>query len=210
MYKNNREGKGVMPFLSQKMESWMHRMVAKSKFRGNTVLEIGAGTLNQLKYELPASPVYDIVEPFRELYEDSPYLSKIRAVYEDISQIPKECKYDRIISIATYEHILNLHEVLEQTRSFLNPGGVHVAAIPNEGHFLWKLGWMCTTGLAFRLKYGLDYSVIIKHEHVNNADEIEAMLKQYYNIAKRHVFGLSKRLCLYRVYTCYGAERSNL
>ncbi|MCL2057335.1 MAG: class I SAM-dependent methyltransferase, partial [Oscillospiraceae bacterium] len=121
-YKDNREGKGIMAFLSQKMDTWMHRKVAQSMFSGNTVLEIGAGTLNQLKYELPAHPVYDIVEPFKKLYADSPYLSKIWAVYDDISQIPKENKYDRIISIAAYEHILNLSEALEHTTSLLSPG----------------------------------------------------------------------------------------
>jgi len=189
-----------MPFLSQKMESWMHRMVAKSKFHGNAVLEIGAGTLNQLKYEISAQPIYDIVEPFKKLYEDSPYLSEIRNVYEDISQIPPENGYDRIISIAAYEHILNLPTVLEKTKELLNPGGWHIIAIPNEGHFLWKMGWACTTGLAFRLKYKLDYSIIIKHEHVNEADEIECMLKQYYEIKKCQVLGISKGLCLYRVY----------
>ena len=204
MYKKNREGKGIMSFLSQRMESWMHRMVAKSKFDGNTVLEIGAGTLNQLKYEISVQPVYDIVEPFKELYADSPYISRIRNIYKDISYIPKESKYDRIVSIAAYEHILNLPEVLQQTKALLKPSGIHCIAIPNEGYFLWKLGWMCTTGLAFRLKYRLDYSVIIKHEHVNEADEIETILEQYFNVAKCQVFGLSKKLCLYRVYTCYG------
>ena len=203
MYKDNREGKGFMSFLSQKMESWMHRVVAKSKFDGNTVLELGAGTLNQLRYEISSQPVYDIVEPFKKLYEGSSYLSNIRNIYEDISHIPHENKYDRIISVATYEHILNLPDVLEKTKVLLNPGGAHIVAIPNEGHFLWKLGWMCTTGLAFRLKYNLDYSVIIKHEHVNEADEIESMLKQHYKIAKCKVFGISKRISLYRVYICH-------
>jgi len=203
MYKDNRQGRGFMSALSQKVESWMHRMVAKSKFDRNTVLEIGAGTLNQLKYELPAQPVYDIVEPFKKLYEDSPYLANVRTVYDDISHIASQSKYDRIISIATYEHILNLPEVLEKSRELLADNGIHVVAIPNEGHFLWKLGWKCTTGLAFSLKYKLDYSVIIKHEHVNNADEIEHMLGQYYKVTDCRVFGISKKLCLYRVYTCH-------
>jgi hypothetical protein len=127
MYKDNREGKGLMSFLSQKIESWMHRMVAKSKFDGNYVLEIGAGTLNQLKYELSEQPFYDIVEPFDKLYIGSPYLSKIRKIYDDIYKIPDENKYDRIISIATYEHIINLPEVLEKTKRLLkyknNTGG---------------------------------------------------------------------------------------
>ena len=202
-YKDNREGKDIMSFLARKIESWIHMVVAKSKFDGNTVLEIGAGTLNHLKYEISSQPIYDIVEPFKNLYIDSKFLPQIRGIYADIFQVPKENKYDRIISIGTYEHILNLPEVLEQTKTLLNLRGRHMIAIPNEGYFLWKLSWMCTTGIAFRLKYGLDYSVIIKHEHVNEADEIEAMLEQYYNIEKCRVFGLSKKLCLFRVYTCY-------
>jgi hypothetical protein len=207
MYKDNREGRSIMSYLSQKMESWMHRMVAKSKFSGNTILEIGAGTLNQLKYEIAAHPVYDIIEPFYELYKDSPYISRIRKIYEDISQIPEENKYDRIISIAAFEHILNLPEVLEKAKILLknrnnDRGGIMIIAIPNEGHFLFKLGWMCTTGLAFRLKYNLDHSIIRNYEHVNQADEIEALLGQYYKILKCQVFGLTKSLCLYRVYTC--------
>jgi hypothetical protein len=202
MYKDNREGKGAMPSLSQRMESWMHRAAAKSKFHGNTVLEIGAGTLNQLPHELAANPVYDIVEPFKALYAGSPYIANLRNIYEDVSQIPPGAKYDRILSIAAYEHILNLPEMLERTVSLLSPEGVHIVAIPNEGRFLWKLGWKCTTGLAFRQKYGLDYSVIMKHEHVNTADEIEAALKQYFTIQKCRVFGVTKTWCLYRVYIC--------
>jgi SAM-dependent methyltransferase len=203
MYKDNREGKGIMSFLSQKMESWMHKQVAKNCFPGNYVLEIGSGTLNHLKYELFVQPEYDIVEPFKKLFEKSSYLSKVRNIYEDISQVPNVNKYDRIISIAAYEHILNLPEVLEKAKILLKPDGVHVIAIPNEGHFLWRLAWSCTTGLSFRLKYNLDYSVIMRYEHVNSADEIDMLLKQYYINIKCRIFGLSKRLCLYRVYFCH-------
>ena len=32
----------------------------------------------------------------------------------------------------------------------------------------FKLGWKLTTGLGFRAKYGLDYSKIMSHEHLNS------------------------------------------
>ncbi|MCL2008652.1 MAG: class I SAM-dependent methyltransferase [Treponema sp.] len=202
MYKDNRQGKGIMSFLSQSVESWMHKIVSKYRFDNNYVLEIGAGTLNQLKYEISSHPVYDIVEPFTSLYTDSPYLHIIRNKYNDISVIPLENKYDRIISIATFEHILNLPEVLLQIKKLLSPSGIHSVAIPNEGYFLFRLGWMCTTWLAFRIKYKLPYFPIAEHEHVNQADEIENLLREHFSIIKCQVFGLSKKLCLYRVYTC--------
>ncbi|NJK97317.1 MAG: class I SAM-dependent methyltransferase, partial [Bacteroidales bacterium] len=67
-HKGNREGKGIASFLSQKIESWMHRKVAKDvkKNSNKSTLEIGAGTLNQLKFE--KAYYYEIVEPFKDLY----------------------------------------------------------------------------------------------------------------------------------------------
>jgi len=53
---------------------------------GKVTLEIGAGTLNQLRYEPDISPD-DIIEPFRELYEGGPDLKRIRFFYTDIAEI---------------------------------------------------------------------------------------------------------------------------
>ena len=52
-YKKNREGKTSATYLSQKMETWMHKKVAKDikGIYNKSTLEIGAGTLNQLGYE---------------------------------------------------------------------------------------------------------------------------------------------------------------
>ena len=49
-YKDNREGKGLFNFLSSGMESWAHKIISK-KFEKSKILEVGAGTLNHLKYE---------------------------------------------------------------------------------------------------------------------------------------------------------------
>ncbi len=89
-YKENRDGGSAASGLAQKLESWMHRKVAADagpNFTGST-LEIGAGTLNQLKYEKHGGK-YDIVEPFRELYEGSPDLARVNTVYSDISRDPR-------------------------------------------------------------------------------------------------------------------------
>ena len=65
----------------------MHKRVAEDLRRVNhSTLEIGAGTLNHLAYERDSGP-YDIVEPFRELYEASPNIRRIRNVYTDVSGI---------------------------------------------------------------------------------------------------------------------------
>ena len=140
-YKKNREGETSASSLAQKMEAWLHKKVAFDVLNDHTksTLEIGAGTLNQLKYE--QTEPYDIIEPFSELYQNSQYLNKINHIYSDIDEISKSIKYSRITSIATFEHILDLPKVVAKTCLLLNNKGVLRVAIPNEGTFLWKLGW---------------------------------------------------------------------
>ncbi len=204
-YKSNREGQTTASSLAQKMESWLHKQVANDIVSsGNSeraTLELGAGTLNQLKYE-PAGQSYDIVEPFAGLYKDSPLLVRIRKIYADISEVPKSCRYDRITSVATLEHVCNLPDLVAQSGLLLSENGVLLASVPSEGTLLWKLGWMLTTGLEFRLKHGLDYGLLMKHEHVNTADEIEEVLNYFFEDVTCKVFGLSKRFSLYRYYKC--------
>jgi hypothetical protein len=201
-YASNRNGETSAASLSQRMEMWMHRKVAKDVLtcRNKSTLEIGAGTLNQLLYE-KTSP-YDIVEPFKELYEGSPLLNLVNDIYSDIEDIPADKRYDRITSIATFEHILNLPSVVARTCLIIKNEGVLRVAIPNEGTFLWKLGWKLTTGLEFRLKYNIDYGLLMKYEHVNSAREIEEVLKYFYNNVKGFWFGISKGFAFYRFYEC--------
>ena len=107
-YKSNREGQTTASSLAQRMESWLHRQVASDvanpQDSAKVTLELGAGTLNQLPYE-PTIHSYDIVEPFTDLYKNSPLLGKVRNIYSDISEVPSSCRYDRITSVATLEHV---------------------------------------------------------------------------------------------------------
>ncbi len=202
-YLSNREGKYRTTSLSQKLESWMHKKVASDlKIKGDSrsTLEIGAGTLNQLAYE-NSSGNYDIVEPFKELYEGSPYLSRVNDIYADIAEVQPDLKYDRITSIATFEHIMDLPLVVAQASQHLEEGGTIRVAIPNEGTIMWRLGTM-VTGAEFKKKYGLDYQVLMKYEHVNTAGEIEEVLKYFFHHVKVSVFGISKGLAFYRFYEC--------
>ncbi len=205
-YKSNREGQTNASSLAQRMESWLHRQVANdvSNRQGlaKVTLELGAGTLNQLQYE-PTVHSYDIVEPFTDLYKSSPLLGKVRNIYSDISEVPSNCSYDRITSVATLEHVCNLPEVIARSGLLLAANGVLRASVPSEGTLLWTLGWKLTTGLEFKLKYGVDYGLLMKHEHINTAKEIEEVLEYFFKEIKCKVFGISKSISLYRYYECH-------
>ena len=51
-------------------------MISNKQIHNEEILEIGAGTLNHLKYEKNYS-VYDIVELFKNLYQDSIEIKKL-------------------------------------------------------------------------------------------------------------------------------------
>jgi hypothetical protein len=106
--KRNREGKTTATSFSMKMERWLHKQTAADVGKSKNVLtlEIRAGTLNQFNYE--NTTPYDIVEPMPELYAGSPHLFKVRKIYNDIEDVSTDNNYERIISIATFEHITNL------------------------------------------------------------------------------------------------------
>ena len=117
-YKNSREGNSQILGLAKRAERWMHKKVAEDVRDGPTksTLEIGAGTLNQLPFE-PPSPSYDIVEPFHDLYQASPQLHRIRNIYHDIAEVPRDAAYDRITSVAVLEHVCDLPELVARRGS---------------------------------------------------------------------------------------------
>jgi hypothetical protein len=66
------------------------------------------------------------------------------------------------------------------------------------------MGTKLFTRIEFKLKYKLDYGVIMKYEHVNTAEEIEEVLNYFYKAVTCSVFGISKLLAFYRFYECKG------
>jgi SAM-dependent methyltransferase len=183
--------RGSDPFLAVVLclEGWMHRQIAAGRSSGS-ILEIGAGTLNHVAWE-PQCGRYEVVEPFRELYRDSPHLPRVAALYADIREVPHQNRYDRVLAVAVLEHLTDLPATVARSALLLAPGGVFQAGIPSEGGFLWGAVWRCTTGLLFRLRTGLNYGALMRYEHVNNADEIQEVLKHFFASVRVRRFPLS-------------------
>jgi SAM-dependent methyltransferase len=98
-------------------------------------------------------------------------------MYESVTEIPREAKYDRILSIAVLEHLTDLPRVVAAAGIRLRPDGIFQAGIPSEGGVMWGLGWRLSTAIAFRVRTGLAYADIMRHEHVNTASEILAVCR---------------------------------
>ena len=176
-YRINREGSGAVEGLAQRLERWMHARVAE--LPGGPILELGAGTLNHLRYESP-DDAYDVVEPFHELFAGRPEMGRVRSFFDDVGDIPADRSYHRIVSVAVLEHLTDLPRDLAGATLHLRPDGAFQAGIPTEGGLLWWIGWRFSTGISYRLRTGLDYGVVMRHEHVNRAPEILALLRHLY------------------------------
>lgn len=176
-YLLNREGLKPAEKISSYLEGWMHNKIARYSIYPS--LELGAGTLNHLEFERNAIH-YDIVEPFTNLYRHGERQSLIGKSYQTLSGIPKRKKYKRIFSIAVLEHMVDLPKELSLACDLLDDDGVFLAGIPSEGGFLWHLGWRVSTGLSYYIRNRLDYGELMRHEHVNTADEIITLIKLFF------------------------------
>lgn len=182
------------------MEQWMHKKVAAGQ--GGNTLEVGAGTLNHLCFEL-LEDNYDVVEPLAFLYEEQiDEIAKVNTFYESLSQVPANKQYDRIISIATFEHMEDLPAELAIMHQLLAPDGQLQVGIPSEGGALWGLAWRLTTGISYRLRTGLEYKQLVRYEHINTAEDIIALIEhQFSDVKVERSFINHKHLSFYTFIT---------
>lgn len=173
-YRLNRDGAAPVERLAQYLERWMHNRIAARQ--EGPILELGAGTLNHRRYER-SDVAYDVVEPFHGLFEGRPEVRLVRDFFDGVASVPIDRRYRRIISIAVLEHMTNLPEDVAHAALRLAPDGVFQAGIPSEGGALWWVGWRFSTGITYYLRTGLDYGVAMRHEHVNTAPEIIAIVR---------------------------------
>ncbi|WP_338186391.1 hypothetical protein [Thalassospira tepidiphila] len=197
-YLANREGGNVATSIAQKLETWMHRQVAKNT-TGQSTLELGAGTLNHLAYE-PGDQTYDVVEPASFFYENSPNRDRVRAIYADLQEIPDNTRYDRVISIAVLEHLQNLPFEIARAGLLLSDNGRFQAAIPCEGELAWYLAWRLGTGIPYWLRNRLDYGILMRHEHINKSDEIRVLISHMFETITIKRFPIPLRHCSFYLY----------
>ena len=180
-YRINRDGESVVDGAAQKLEQWMHRRVAR--LSGDPVLELGGGTLNHLRFESANEP-YDVVEPFKALYEGRSETGRVRNFYNSVQDVPQDRRYRRIISIAVLEHLPDLPLDIARSALLLDENGVFQAGIPSEGGLLWWAGWRFSTGIGYYLRTGLDYGVVMRHEHLNDARTILEVVRHFFDDVK--------------------------
>ena len=206
-YVANRTAGGFGNRVARTLESWMHKKVATSAVtQSEAILELGAGSLNHLPWE-GGYASYDVVEPFQKLLDTSSNLGLVRHTYAQLSEVPDESQYDRIISVAVLEHLLDLPTEIARSGLYLRENGRFCAGVPSEGSWLWKMAWKYGTGVGFTWRTGLDYEKLMRHEHVNTVDEIEECLRYFFDDVTKERFPLPAKS--FSLYSFFIADRPN-
>ncbi len=207
-YEINRKGESFITRLSMGLEKWLHKVILKRAIPAENILEIGAGTFNHLDYERNFKR-YDVVEPFEQLYANSKDLHKVNKIHSSIYEIDqKSVSYDRIISIAVLEHVLDLPKLIAYSGLLLSPQGQFQNSIPSQGGLLWYMAYNLTTGIAFYLRNKLNYNTIMNFEHVNTCSEVEEVIRYFYDDVKISRFPLP--LLNLSFYTYIEAKKPNI
>ena len=168
-------------FLSQMSERWLH-VSMDDRNKNKRTLELGAGTLNHLRFE-SNDKQYDIIEPRKFLFKNSKYKKRINKSFKSINNV-KNKYYDRIISCAVLEHLTDLPEYLYISSLKMKKNGYQQHSIPCEGYPTWNLTWFLFSGVLFKIKYGYSFKIIQEYEHVNNFDEIISLIAFFYKDIK--------------------------
>ena len=179
-----RSNKGFVRKIFTFFTNWMHLKIKRYNNQKKLLLELGAGTLNHVGFENVFE--YDVIEPFDDLFESASenLKAKVNKRYKYSTDIKVHKKYDRIISIATLEHLTNLPFDIAILTKVLKKNGKFQHSYPSEGSYLWYFCSRYISGLNFFLKHKLNFNVFLKHEHVNSAKEIEELFNLIFEKVK--------------------------
>jgi SAM-dependent methyltransferase len=164
------------------IESFNHGSVAKLPVGpGTRTLEIGAGLGAHSKFEDLSRQDYHCLEYREEFCVELRKLFPADHVHcADIQQRQPwpDGYFDRIVVIHVLEHLPNLPLALDEIRRLLKPGGYFDVVLPCEGGLAYSLARRVSAERLFRRHFKMDYTPIIRNEHVSTLAEIEIELRE--------------------------------
>ena len=98
--------------------------------------------------------------------------------------------FDRVVAIHVLEHLRNLPLALAEIRRLLKPDGSFDVVLPCEGGLAYALARKVSAERLFRRRFRMDYTPIIRNEHVSTLDEIVVELRRMFDVDTRFFFPL--------------------
>ena len=176
------------------IEKFNHGSVAALPVReGTRTLEVGAGLGAHSKFEDLQRQDYYCLEYRQEFCDElAKVFSADRVVCGSIEERQPwpDGFFDRIVVIHVLEHLRNLPQALAEMHRLLRPGGNLDVVMPCEGGLAYGLARKISAERLFRKQFRMDYTPIIRNEHVSSLEEIFVEFDKYFDIAWRSYFPL--------------------
>lgn len=178
---------------SGSMQSWVmgksHQMI-ENKFDKNvffdSVLEIGAGTGEHLKYVKHSFSSYTFSDSDSLMLDYAKKKNKTLSngkLSFDIQSGEKlsypDGVFDRVIATHVLEHIYYPHIALREWCRVLKDGGTLSIVIPTDPGLAWRIGRMLGPRRNAVSK-GISYDYLMAREHVNSCINLIAILRHYF------------------------------
>jgi phosphatidylethanolamine/phosphatidyl-N-methylethanolamine N-methyltransferase len=151
----------------------------------DTVLEVGAGSGQHIKYVKHSFREYIITDVNEELVKSTAkrfallHPGKVKYRMEDCANLAIEDEsVDRLIATHVLEHIYYPHKVLKEWYRVLKRGGVLTIVLPCDPGIIWRIARMAARRKAVRLGYSYDY--LMARDHVNPINNLVALLHYYF------------------------------
>lgn len=161
-----------------------HRYIARkgAKTKG-IILDIGSGMGYHLKFE-------NITKNRRYICLDSdPQMLKkishpfVKTLVGTCGSIPlKDQSIDLVIASHILEHLPKLKKDLKEIKRVLKKNGKVIIVLPADPGFLWNLLTYFSPSRSRLKKIGIDYDVVMRHEHVNKFADCLKTIKEEFKI----------------------------
>lgn len=176
------------------LERFNHGYPAKLQVAAGTrTLEISAGVGGHLRTEDLRNQDYHVLE----MHDDHCDVLRAKFGHDRVTagnieeRQPFESGYfGRVLAIHVLEHIRDLPRALAEIGRLLKHGGFFDVVLPCEGGFAYGFARKLSAEPLFERTFGLEYSPIIRNEHVSTLAEIKPLLTDRFEMLSRRHFPL--------------------
>lgn len=181
---SNDQGNLYKNFFIRSLFDMGHRYIArKGKKINGEILDIGSGMGYHLKFEkLSKKRAYTCLDNDPAMLDKIHRLNVKKLVGSCSKILLKNDSVDLVIASHILEHLPNLKLDLNEIKRVMKKNGKLIVVLPCDPGKLWRMLTFITPSRWRLKKLGIDYDVVMKHEHVNSHEKCIRELKKNFTI----------------------------